>query len=138
MRFLKLTLILRDEVWAWRGAGCWDQGSNCPFCGLAFHLGCASRCGRHLRAHIFLFTLLWSCLSSHWATCRAFYCSWEGLRGQGSCTSTHGMQAQAQTQTIWVSSSFYGFTWLTYFCFLPSFPPAVLLFAPLKSGRKLN
>lgn len=135
MRFLKLTLILRDEAWRVRRGmhtGCWDQGSNCPFCGLVFHLGCATRCGQHLRAHIFLFTLLWSCLLSG-PRARHFtaVCSW--------LTWPRQLQVQEHTQTIWVSFSFYGF-FLAYIfvSFLPFFPRAVLLFAPFKSGRKLN
>lgn len=81
MRFLKFTLILRGVA----RCGNWDQGSSCPFCGLAFHLGWATRCRQHFGAHIFLFTLLWSCLLGHVprATCRALYCSRTGgLRGR--------------------------------------------------------
>lgn len=135
MRFLKLTLILRDEAWRVRRGshtGCWDQGSNCPFCGLVFHLGCATRCGQHLRAHIFLFTLLWSCLlTGPRAVHFTAVCSW--------LTWPRQLQVQEHTQTIWVSFSFYGF-FLAYIfvSFFPFFPRAVLLFAPFKSGRKLN
>lgn len=122
MRFLKLTLILRDEAWRVRRrrhTGCWDQGSNCPFCGLVFHLGCATHCGQHLRAHIFLFTLLWSCLlTGPRAVHFTAVCSWltwprqlQAVAGAGAHTDNLGFLF-----VLWV---FLGI----YFCFLLSFLP---------------
>lgn len=97
MWFLKFTLILRGEVWGqvrggnWKlRAGNWDQGSSCPFCGLAFHLGCATRCRQHFRAHIFLFTLLWSCLLGH-VPCAVHFTAvgWAYVAKADTDTDTH-------------------------------------------------
>lgn len=128
MRFLKLTLILRDEAWRVRRGAYWVPGSRLKLS--ALWLGVSLRLCNPLRAalkgaHIFVYASLE--LSSHWATCRALYCSRAGLRGQGSCRQ---LQVQEHTQTIWVSFSFYGF-FLAYIfvSFLPFFPPTCS-FAP--------
>lgn len=126
MRFLKLTLILRDEAWRvrrGRHTGCWDQGSNCPFCGLVFHLGCATRCRQHLRAHIFLFTLLWSCLLTgpravHFTAVGLAYVA-KAVAGAGAHTDNLGFLF-----VLWVFLCI-------YFCFLPSFLSSHLQFCSL-------
>lgn len=118
MRFLKLTLILRDEAWRVRREEYWVLGSRLKLSVL--WVGVSLRLCNPLRAalkgaHIFVYASLE--LSSHWATCRALYCSLQlayvaqAVAGAGAHTDNLGFLF-----VLWV---FLGI----YFCFLPSFLP---------------
>lgn len=121
MRFLKLTLILRDEAWRVKGEMYWVPGSRLKLSVL--WLGVSLRLCNPLRAalkgaHIFVYASLE--LSSHWATCRALYCSLQlayvakAVAGAGAHTDNMGFLF-----VLWV------FSWHIFLfpSFLPFFLP---------------
>lgn len=129
MRFLKLTLILRDEAWrVRRGKAYWVLGSRLKLSVL--WLGVSLRLCNPLRAalkgaHIFVYASLE--LSSHWATCRALYCSLQlayvakAVAGSCRCRSTH--------RQFGFPFRFMGFSWHIFL--FPSFLSSHVQFCSL-------